>query len=301
MYLPIIGLSILVAWGAVDLGERWGVRPLALASAAVGSLMLLATAAFSQVGTWQNTEVLYRRALDVTDANFVVHKELGNELLKQRRLDEAEANFVEALRLAPQWSLPRLGLGDLALLRGRTSEALRIFRDELRRDPDSDLAAGRYGLALGLVGRFAEARGNALRGLRLNPGSAELHRAMATIEAALGRPADSVRHGREALRLMPDDETAANNLAWTLATTRDRFVRNEKEAIRLIGPIAEGSNDPGLLDTLAAAYAAAGQFDRAISTAEHAASLAERADQATLRAQIRARLALYRSGRDYRE
>jgi tetratricopeptide (TPR) repeat protein len=301
MYLPIIGLSILVAWGAVDLAERWRIGPRVLASAAVGSLALLAAAAFVQVGTWQNTEVLYRRALAVTEANYVVHKELGNELLKQKRLDEAEQSFAEALRLAPDWSLARLGLADVALARGRLSIALGMYNQELQRDPDNDGAAGRYGLALGLVGRFAEARDYAVRGLRVSPGSAELHRALADIEGALGNSAESVRYGREALRLMPGNVGAANNLAWTLATTRDKNVRNPQEAIRLIAPIAEGSSDPELLDTLAVAYAADGRFDRAAVIAERALSLVSSADQMTIGAEIRARLALFRAGRDYQE
>ena len=158
---------------------------------------------------------------------------------------------------------------------------------------------GRYGLALGLVGRFAEARAHLAPALAENSGVPELHRGMAEIEAALGNPAASVRHGREALRLMPDYTDAANNLAWTLATCYDPAIRNPAEAIALIETEALRSSDPYLLDSLAAAYAAAGSLDRAISTASRAAGEADRLGQSVNARDIRTRLALYRSGRPF--
>jgi spermidine synthase len=122
---------------------------------------------------------------------------------------------------------------------------------------------------------------------------------MADIEAALGNPEASVRHGREALRLSPDYTDAANNLAWTLATCYDPAIRKPAEAVELIEGEALRSNDPYLLDSLAAAYAAAGSFDHAIATASRAASEADRQGMEGTARSIRARLALYRSGRPF--
>jgi spermidine synthase len=146
-----------------------------------------------------------------------------------------------------------------------------------------------------LEGRYAEARVHLHRFLEANDGAAELHRAMAEIEAALGNSRASVRHSRAALHLRPDHTEAANNLAWTLATCHDPTIRNPAEAIQLIEDIALASNEPWLLDTLAAAYAAAGNFDLAVSTASRAASLA---DDVNAR-EIRDHLSLYRLGRPF--
>jgi tetratricopeptide (TPR) repeat protein len=152
-----------------------------------------------------------------------------------------------------------------------------------------------------LLGRYGEARALLVPALVENPGNADLHRSMAEIEAALGNPEASVRHGREALRLSPDYTDAANNLAWTLATCYDPAIRNPAEAIALIETEALRSGDPFLLDSLAAAYAAAENLDRAISTASRAVSEADRLGQALNARDIRARLALYRSDRPFVE
>jgi hypothetical protein len=54
--------------------------------------------------------------------------------------------------------------------------------------------------------------------------------------------------------------------------------------------------DPAVLDTLAVAYAAAGQFDDAVSSAQAALAAGPPNDLAE---EIRARLALYRVGKPY--
>jgi tetratricopeptide (TPR) repeat protein len=298
-YLPLIGLSIVVAWGAFDLAERWRMPRAAIGAVAAAALAALAVTARHQVETWRSTEALYRHALSVTDRNYVAHKGLGHALTLQGRFDEAASHFAEAARLAPDWPEPRLGLADIAAARGRLEAALRGYREELRRDPYSIEAAGRYGLALGMAGRYAEARPHLVRALAVHPGKVELHLAMAIVEAALGRPRESVRYGREALRLSPNNVGSANNLAWTLATCVDPTVRDPQEAIRVIERVALESGDPQILDTLAAAYAAAGRFDAAASTASRAADRAERMGDEGSASEIRARLSLYRRGEPF--
>jgi spermidine synthase len=58
---------------------------------------------------------------------------------------------------------------------------------------------------------------------------------------------------------------------------------------------------PEALDTLAAAYAEAGNFTEAISSAERAAELARTSGRTDLAREIQQRLALYRQGQPYRD
>jgi Flp pilus assembly protein TadD len=99
-------------------------------------------------------------------------------------------------------------------------------------------------------------------------------------------PEPAVRHLREGLRLRPDQPSAANNLAWLLATNPSEQIRNPEES---------------MLDTLAAAYAAAGRFEAAIRTASEAIDVAREDDDGALANEIETRLALYRSHRAYVE
>jgi tetratricopeptide (TPR) repeat protein len=66
--------------------------------------------------------------------------------------------------------------------------------------------------------------------------------------------------------------------AWVLATSPDDNIRNGIEAAALAEKAVQitGRNDPLMLDTLAAAYAAAGHFAEAAHVADEAAQLAQR-------------------------
>jgi tetratricopeptide (TPR) repeat protein len=300
-YLPLIGLSILVTWGAFDLASRWRVPRQVLAAMAMAILLALGVISLRQVGTWRNTATLYQRALAVTDNNYLAHTGSGILLVQEGRLDDAERHFAEALRIRPGWLKARMGLADIAAARGRLDEALRAYEEELQRHPDSIEVIGGYGVILGLAGRNAEARLHLLQALGAYPGIAELHLSLSIIEAELGNPRESLRYLREALRLSPKNVEAANNLAWLLATSHDSSLRDPDEAIRLIERIALESQDPDLLDTLAAAYAAAGRFDAAVTTADRAASGAEALGNETGASAFRSRLSLYRRGESYIE
>jgi tetratricopeptide (TPR) repeat protein len=301
MYLPLIGLSIFITWGAFDLASRWRVPRSALAVMAMAVLIGFGAVSSHQIGTWRNSATLYQRALAVTDDNYLAHTGSGNSLLQEGRLDDAERQFAEALRIRPGWPKARMGLADIAAARGKLDGALRIYEEELRRNPDDIEMIGRYGTTLGLAGRNAEARLHLLRALDASPGVAELHLTLSIIEAQQGNPRGSLRYLREALRLSPENVDAANNLAWLLATSYDSSLRDPDEAIRLIERIALESQDPGLLDTLAAAYAAAGRFDAAVATAGRAASGAEATGNETEASEFRARSSLYRRGEPYIE
>ena len=104
-------------------------------------------------------------------------------------------------------------------------------------------------------------------------------------------------HLREAVRLNPGDPGYANDLAWTLATAPDPQLRDPAEALRLASSLVEAKSppDPNDLDTLAAAYAAAGRFEEAADAALRAVDLASAQGRAALRDAIQRKLALYRA------
>ncbi len=118
-----------------------------------------------------------------------------------------------------------------------------------------------------------------------------------------GEVESAIVHWREAARLRPGSLDVANNLAWLLATAPDPRHRDPELAVRLAERAARRAGDDAVdvLDTLAAAYAAAGRFDEAIGAQQRAIALAERAGRKAVASEFRRRLALYRSGRPYVE
>ncbi len=129
------------------------------------------------------------------------------------------------------------------------------------------------------------------------------HAFLGAAYAERGQVAETIGHYREAVRIRPDFRTAANNLAWLVATARDPSLRDPELAVSLAerAVALSAAPDPSVLDTLAAAYAAAGRYGDAARVAEQALREVEVAGPAGFAAQIRARLTLYRAGRPYQE
>ena len=123
---------------------------------------------------------------------------------------------------------------------------------------------------------YAEAIESLSQTLRLKPDDADAHFLLAEILRAQNKAVEAVQHYREALRIRPDFPEALNNLAWLLATSKEADIRNTVHAIQLAERACELTfySTPIYISTLAVAYAEAGRFDDAISTAEKACELA---------------------------
>ena len=114
-----------------------------------------------------------------------------------------------------------------------------------------------------------------------------------------GQLDEALRHLREAVRLKPNWPVPLNPMARILFTHPDPKMRNTSEAIALAERAAKLTKyqNATILETLAAAYAAAGQFDRAVTTAEAALELASAAQADKLAIRIRKQLQLYRQAK----
>lgn len=94
-----------------------------------------------------------------------------------------------------------------------------------------------------------------------------------------------------------------NQFSWTLAVDPDAQLRNAALAIRVLEPAlaAEKQKSPAHLDTLAAAYAEHGQFDKAVATQVEAIETLRRTRPGDQSPPMEERLELYRAGKAYRE
>lgn len=117
----------------------------------------------------------------------------------------------------------------------------------------------------------------------------------------LGRDKSAVKVLRLFAARAPDHAGILNNLAWILATSPDEQLRDGQQAVQLAeqANAVTGGRNPGVLDTLAAAYAAAGDFDQAVRVATEAQHIASSAGASQLTQEINGRLELYRRNQAY--
>jgi Flp pilus assembly protein TadD len=220
----------------------------------------------------------------------------ADSLMTQGRVEEAIGQYRELVQSEPSHFDGHNKLGFALLQAGRSREALAAIRRAIELQPRNPEAHNNLGLALMQAGQNDEAVVSLQRAVDLKPDYSEGHYNLAHAFTTVGRPGAAVGQFREALRVRPDWTPALASLAWLEATEPDA-VRDPGDAVRLASRAADlsGRRDAQVLDVLAAAYAAAGRFAEASSTAEAAETLAA-GSAPDLAAQIRARLDLYRAG-----
>ena len=278
MYLPLAGLVVLaVLAGHAALSSRTSQRRIPLgvtrrriaAACVLASVAGLASVTRARNHDYRSEEAIWRTSVAALPGNPRALLNLGEALRKRGALDEAERLFARALALHPPYGRAEAHLGQVAFDRGHA----RAGEMRLRR-------------ALLLEPRLGDVRSN-----------------LGEILLETGRTEEAIAQWREALAIDPGLAFAANNLAWVLATHRDVRFRDPDGAVRWAEHGAELSvrSDPFLLDTLAAAYAAAGRWQAAQSTARRAISLARESGEPELAAAMSARLELYLRRHAYRE
>jgi TPR repeat protein len=120
----------------------------------------------------------------------------------------------------------------------------------------------------------------------------------------LGVPQDRARGEQMLQEALRDASLRDKNMfSWVLSVAPDAHLRNAALAIRVLEPAlaAEKQKSSAHLDTLAAAYAEHGQFDKAIATQLEAIETFKRTRPTQQAPDMQQRLELYRAGKAYRE
>lgn len=211
----------------------------------------------------------------------------------------------EALATKPDFAPALTGWAMIVLAEGDASAARARFEQALAADEMYVPALLNLAMLEGNTGQLDMAIERCRSVLAIEPQNAQAQLCMANCAAKLGDFTQAVEHFQALLRRTPHHPDGINNLAWLRATCPDPQFRDGAEAVRLAESLvavpekATASN----WDTLAAAYAEAGQFDRAVASAKKAlaAAMAAQGADTTNIERIRGRLESYRRGEPYRE
>lgn len=335
-YLPLIGVSLMVTWAAADWAGECKSRRAALGSVAITILCVLLIAAHQQTSYWRDSRTLWTHAIECTSGNALAYNNLGSSLIEQGQPELAIASYRQSLAIQPDDAGARFNLGVTLFQQGQLDEAILQLQKTVTDDPR--LADARTSLALALlqkgdiasaVTHFRQAAdirpdaaacrnlGNALlqagqvqdaitsfqRAVAISPNDAEAHFSLGMTHLKIEQREVAISHFLKAVDNNPAHLAALNNLAWLLATSAEKSMRNGPKAVALAEQAAQtpGGNNPFLLHTLAAAYAETGQFEKAAQTALQAAEMADTQGNRILAEQIRVARRMYLSGTPWRD
>jgi Flp pilus assembly protein TadD len=160
-YIPSIGLTLMVVWGAADLLRA---RPRLAAALATAAVLGYGIAAWRQVAFWHDSVTVFSRTLAVTTNNPSAEHFLAAALDERGRSDEAFPHHAEAVRLDPTYFVAQCAYGLALERRGDTAAAVDHLRNAVAYFPDYAEARFHLGVDLTRLGRPDE-------------GAAELRRA----------------------------------------------------------------------------------------------------------------------------
>jgi protein O-mannosyl-transferase len=200
-YIPLIGVFIAVAWGMTEWAASSRQRAVGLSLVSGMALLACGVATHYQLQYWANGEALLRRALAVTDKNYLAHHNLAFLLAATGRVDEAQAHYEQALAILPNYYEAHLNLGKLLLGKGALDQAAEQFLLALKLNPDSGEGYYNYGIVLGRQGRDEAAIAEFSKAAELQPGDLNTQYNLGLALAKVGRLQDAELHYRQAIRL----------------------------------------------------------------------------------------------------
>jgi tetratricopeptide (TPR) repeat protein len=243
--------------------------------------------------------------LDITSPASEFYKVMDEAVELQGAGDKAAAfeAWKKAIAMDPEDARVNKGMGDSLLSAGKTNEAIGYLKKATLVKPNFleayyDLGAAQM-RAHDLDGAI-EAWENAVR---IYPGFFQGHEGLGFAYFMQGKSRDSLAHLRLALDGEPDRVSVLVLAASLMAISGDASIRNGPEAVTLAERARELSQgqDAAVLDTLSAAYAETGRFDRAKEAVEQALALAAKQGDGELVARLKAHRAKYEGYKALRE
>ena len=270
MYLPSLGLLVLIVWGGYELTKNWPQRGMLWSGFGAGAIILCVVLTRQQLGYWRDSVAFFQYALAVTENNPVTRNLLGAAFFDKGKMDEAIAQYQEAIRLKPSYADPYYNLGTALAKQGQTAEAIRQFQEYIQRRPND--ADGHYDLATAFYneGQLDEAISQYREAIRLKPDHAD---AYINLGIALGRKGqldEAIQQFREVIRLKPDFAKVHNNLGIALLNKGqiDEAIQQFRDAIRLDPQNASAYNNLGIaFDREGKTIEAISQYQQAIRLA----------------------------------
>jgi protein O-mannosyl-transferase len=131
-YIPLIGLLIMICWGAGDLMVERSALRISTFAAGAAVAIALTIAAYRQIGYWKDNLTLWTHTLEVTRNNFIAEDSLATALLAEGRIADAAVHFQNAVHINPEDPIGTLNLGAWEQLEGNDSAAIAYDQSVLR-------------------------------------------------------------------------------------------------------------------------------------------------------------------------
>jgi Tfp pilus assembly protein PilF len=254
---------------------------------------------------WRDSVSLFKREVSLHNDIVLAQGDLAVALSDAGRSEEAIHHFRLGLRLDPDDKGLHYNLGSELALMGKNAEAEHHFREALSKSsphvgPPEEEIRNNLGGVLLEQGKLAEASLQFQEAIAKNPSYAKAYLNYGAVAQKQGQTGLAYTNFCKALQLDPDWPEALDKMAGLLSGNVGpewRDLARASELSRRVNNLTRHES-PAYLETLAAIYAAQGDYTNAVATAESARSRAQALGLQSLAAELEQRLTDYKAGRN---
>ncbi len=204
-YVPLIGLFIIVAWGAPDLFlKKYHFKKKLFGGFSCILLSALMICAFMQVNHWQNSIALFNHAIKVTDNNWLAYNNLAGALNKQGNYKKALVYSYKTIEIKPNHLKAHINIGVASSNLGKIKEAIKHYLIALQINPQNYKIHNNIGVLFAKNGDLKEAADHFIQAVHLNPDYAEAYGNLGIAKTKQGNLEEAIKQLQKALDLKPD-------------------------------------------------------------------------------------------------
>lgn len=234
LYLPSVGLCLLVGWIALKAGKA-GRRPLLVPVALAAILVALGARTYRRNEDWKNTLTLALATLRDSPTSPLMNDLAAGELVNRGDATQAVPLLREAVRQSPEQPLFHTHLGTVYYRQARLDDAARELGEAIRLQPNDADAHNNLGVVYldqhktdAAIAEFAAA-------VRASPGRPDAHTNLGSVYLARQQLDSATSEFRAAIAASPESPDAHNNLgvAHLRRGQLDSAAAQFREAVRL--------------------------------------------------------------------
>jgi protein O-mannosyl-transferase len=205
-YIPMLGIFVIVCWGAADLMRIWHVPRAVSAVVAAAVLLMLGLALHRQVSFWSDNLTLWNHTLAITEGNYVAEDGAANALIAQGRIEEAMPHLRRARFLRPNDPVATLNIASYEQIHGNYQAALDDYAlvAQYTRIPYwVAMARANSGFAHLSLKQYDDAKQDFEAALNLEPGNSPAYRGLGLLAQRAGDIASAIQDYERSVELQP--------------------------------------------------------------------------------------------------
>ena len=205
-YIPLLGIFVIVSWGAADLIKRWHVPTAVTAAGTVAILLALGIALHRQASFWSDNVTLWTHTLEITEANFTAEDNLAGALITQGRVEEALPHLLRARELRPDDPQSALNVATYLQMHGKYQAALDGYATVVqltKAPPLLATARANSGYAHYSLKQYGDAQRDFEAALKEQPGNSSAYRGLGLLAQRAGDIAQATKDYERSAELQP--------------------------------------------------------------------------------------------------